>query len=296
MLTALGRVSERANRLFADDRPISNVYGACRSLIALSTLLTLLGNGTDTLFVKLTPTFEVPQCSGVGAAGVFCAMPNHLTLARIIAIVILLVTASGWRPRITGLLHLWVTMSVALDTTLTDGGDQLSYAMAFILLPVTLADPRKWHWQPAVEPERPVVKVLAASAIVLARAQVAGLYFHAAAGKYATTEWNNGTALYYILEEPVYGAPSWQRALLRPVLVHATGPLLTWSVIILEFALAAAFFARRKYWTPLLVLGIALHVGIALTQGLVSFSIAMCGGLLLLLRPTEKELPSFARR
>ena len=290
MLTPLSRVGDYASKLFAADRPISNVYGMCRSLIAMSTLLTLLGNGSETLFVKLTYGFDIPQCRGIGAAGVFCAMPSHLELARLLGIVILAVTVSGWRPRITGVLHFWVAMSVALNTTLTDGGDQLCYAMSFILLPVTLADPRKWHWQAAVEPSHPAVKALAASAIVLARAQMAGLYFHAAAGKYATTEWNNGTALYYILTEPVYGAPSWQRALLRPILAHDTCAIITWSVIVLEFALAAAFFARRRYWSVLLPLGIALHVGIALTQGIVSFSTAMCGGLVILLRPTENEL------
>ncbi len=290
MLTRVARIGDSALKLFAADRPLSNVVGLCRSLLALSTLLTLLGNDTNSLFVKLTGGFELPQCRGVGAAGLFCAMPAHLTLARVIGILVLLVTVSGWRPRVTGILHLWVAMSVALNTTLTDGGDQICYAMAIILLPVTLADPRKWHWQPAVEPSHPAVKVLASSAIVLARAQMAGLYFHAAAGKYATPEWNNGTALYYILTEPMYGAPSWQRSLLRPILVHDTVAFLTWSVIALEFVLAAAFFARRRFWKPLLVLGIALHVGIGLSQGLLSFSVAMCGGLVILLRPTELEL------
>jgi antimicrobial peptide system SdpB family protein len=294
MLTALARVGDYAAKLFASDRPISNVYGLCRSIIALSTLLTLLGNTSDTLFVKLTYGFDIPQCRGVGAAGLFCAMPTHLDLGRMLAIAILLVVVSGWRPRITGALHLWVAMSVALNTTLTDGGDQICYALSLILFPVTLCDSRKWHWDAAIEPSHPAMKTLASSAIVLARLQMAGLYFHAAAGKYATAEWNNGTALYYILNEPVYGAPSWQRALLRPILTHDTGAIITWSVIVLEFVLAASFFARRKYWAPLLAMGIALHVGIAMTQGIVSFSTAMCGGLVILLRPTESELV-FAR-
>jgi hypothetical protein len=43
----------------------------------------------------------------------------------------------------------------------------------------------------------------------------------------------------------------------------------------------------KRYWKPLLVAGIALHAGIALIQGLVSFSIVMTAALILYLRPVE---------
>src|SRR5690606_40939524 len=47
--------------------------------------------------------------------------PDHLELARWLSVVALLVVASGWRPRLTALPHWWLTWSLSVSATLTDG-------------------------------------------------------------------------------------------------------------------------------------------------------------------------------
>jgi hypothetical protein len=65
----------------------------------------------------------------------------------------------------------------------------------------------------------------------------------------------------------------------------------------LEYLLSAALFMPKKYWRPLLVLGLGLHAGIIVLHGLLSFAIVMFGALVLYLRPMERafELPRVRR-
>jgi hypothetical protein len=75
---------------------------------------------------------------------------------------------------------------------------------------------------------------------------------------------------------------------MMPILTHDTVGLMTWGVIAVEFALMAGLLAAKKHWKYLLVLGLSLHIGIALLQGLVTFCFAMSAALILYLRPTEE--------
>jgi hypothetical protein len=70
-----------------------------------------------------------------------------------------------------------------------------------------------------------------------------------------------------------------------------TGPalvMLTWSVLLIEFGLAAGLVAAKRWWPLLLCAGMALHGGIILIHGLVSFGMIMMGALVLYLRPKDR--------
>jgi hypothetical protein len=72
----------------------------------------------------------------------------------------------------------------------------------------------------------------------------------------------------------------------RPIVLNPVPvALLTWSVVVLEFALAAGLVVGKRYWRALLWGGIALHAGIIVLHGLVSFGFAMIAALILYLRP-----------
>jgi antimicrobial peptide system SdpB family protein len=134
--------------------------------------------------------------------------------------------------------------------------------------------------------------MIALSAWLVIRLQVAGIYFHAAIGKAAVQEWVDGTALYYWLLHPTLGAAHWlapilQHLLLNPFIVA----LLTWGALLLEIALFTALVVSRRWWPILLALGLCFHGGIMVVQGLVSFSIAMMGALVLYLRPPGQVFP-----
>src|SRR5690606_15652572 len=129
---------------WAVNPPWTNVYGLARSLLALATAGTLLASSSTTLFdAKL----GAHTCEGMSSLGWFCLVPrDRMALGQGVAIVILLVVASGWRPRLTALPHWWITFSFQVSTTVPDGGDQIASVITLLLLPIALCDRRRWHW------------------------------------------------------------------------------------------------------------------------------------------------------
>lgn len=293
MLTAFGRCV----RGWTAQPPWTNVVGVTRTLLALATLGTLAANATDTLFRPTALSPDVISCSGAAGMGLFCLdVPGGLSIAKWIGVAILVVVASGWRPRWTALPHWWVSFSVLWSITPTDGGDQVTAVLTFLLLPIALTDGRRWHWiaprDTTASDDGAFRRVIAHFTLVAVRLQVAVIYFHAAVAKMGVPEWADGTALYYWLTSPVTGSPIWLDPIVQPVVTSAVGvTALTWGTIVLELALALGLVLPRWTWRPLLIGGLMLHAGITVLMGLLSFSLAMAAALILYLRPTDQALP-----
>jgi antimicrobial peptide system SdpB family protein len=299
MLTTLGR---KAHTWALRSVPWSNVYGLARTILALGTTVTLVFSPSVSLFRPGAGALQVPACEGARAASAFCLAAHQagsLELGRWAAIALLLVIASGWRPRFTGVLHAWLAWSLNVSAAIVDGGDQVTSVLTLILVPVTLTDPRTWHW--SAPPARKdtllddALRLVAITALTVARVQVAGIYFQATVGKLAVEDWTNGTALWYWLLDPQVGAPAWLAPSLRALLATPAVALLTWGVLVLEASLTLGLFLPKKRWGALLVGGIALHAGIIFVHGLISFALAMFAALILYLRPTERVFRRLAR-
>ncbi len=275
--------------------PWTNVYGLARTLLALGTLMTLLMNSADELFRPIGISLHgVLDRTYPTKASLFMLFPaDHLEIARWIAIVILIVAASGWRPRITGLLHWWVAVSYASTAVVLEGGDHVNATITLLLLPIALTDPRRWHWgtPPVLKSARlPIVmSTVALSALFMLRVQAAIIYFNAGVAKMGVTEWNNGTAMWYWLNNEMFSMPEWMHPIMMPILQNEYTVFgFTWGVMLFEVFLAVALVLPKRRWAPILMAGLAFHVGIAVVHGLVSFGIAMCALLVLYLRPMEK--------
>jgi antimicrobial peptide system SdpB family protein len=203
---------------------------------------------------------------------------------------VLLLVISGWRPRLTALPHWWISYSFAASASMIDGGDQVVATLTLLLLPVALTDSRRSHWA-GTGTGGTAASIAAQAGLVLVRVQMAVVYLFAAVLKFPSEEWANGTALYYSWQDPVFGPPGFLRVLTawigRSVLVVP----LTWSVLVLELALAAALVAPLRFRTRLLPLALLFHAGIAVIHGMPSFALAMVGGLVLYLRPTWQPFP-----
>ena len=136
---------------------------------------------------------------------------------------------------------------------------------------------------------RSAVRLLALSALFVIRLQVAGIYLNSSIAKLAVTEWRDGTAVYYWISQPIFGAPGWLHGLLIAVAATSLGVIaMTWGSLFLEFSLAIAIVMPRRSWKYLLVGGILFHGFIALMMGLLSFSTAMAAALILYLRPVDE--------
>lgn len=277
-------------------------YGLARSLLGLATLLTFVGNSTELLFFPALEGETGPICrSDRFDLNLFCLLKDHLGLARLVVIGILIVVVSGWRPRFTGILHWWICYSWVNASLIVDGGDHVNAVLTLLLLPITLTDGRTWHWQQAPSPQgalRRMANLVAYSSLKIIRLQMAAIYLHAAVAKCAVPEWQNGTALYYWLTDPSFGMPTWLTPLVLPLLLNGHSlTFLTWGVIAFEFILFAGLFAKNAYRPGLLYAGIGFHVGIALLHGLITFGLSMIGGLILYFGGELRSSPmSFIRR
>lgn len=294
---ALGSLTARLGR-WARPRmgavPWSSGAGLARTILALGTLGTLLATPSDVLLSPLVGGVQPPLCEGVAGASLWCVAPHERPeLARWISIGVLAVVASGWRPRLTAVPHWWISWSFVASVTVQDGGDQITAVLTLALLPLTLTDPRRWHWQrlPSASGPGPAARVAAYAALLLIQLQMAGLYFQASIAKLSVQEWADGTALYYWFTNVIFGAPGYLHPLTS--FVSSSGLLValaTWGSLALEFALAIAIFLGPRTKALLLAAGLLFHDAIALTMGLVSFDAAMTGGLLLYLLPVGCQL------
>lgn len=293
------KINTFAVQFSSNKKPWTNVYGLARALIALSTLVTLLFNDVSTLFKPVAGFMEYPSCS-VYSISVFCLVPNdylYLNVMKWIAIIILIMVISGWRPRYTGVLHWWIASSIQNTAVTLDGGEQVAVVLTFLLIPITILDNRKWHWTTIAEENikktRPHATIIASVFLLAIRLQMAIIYFQAAIAKVKNPEWIDGTALYYYLNDPMLGLNNTLKVLFNPILNSSLVVLPTWGTILLELALGSGLLASKKYRNILLLSGISLHISIALIMGLYSFSTIMCAGLILAFYPSEKPINIF---
>ena len=273
--------------------PWTNVYGLGRSLLAFGTALTLTFNTSNILFRPAAGVPECPYCRDISHFSIFCVFSGHLEVVRFVSVIVLLIVASGWRPRYTAFFHWWVSFSFQTAAITLNGGDQVTAVLTLLILPIACTDRRKWHWQSIPWGRHPnTIEVLrrltALITLSVIRFQVAIIYFHALIGKLNVDDWVNGTVLYYWFTEPTIGLPA-SLSGLTPLLTTRLVVVLTWATLLLEAALFMALImpkSARKYW---LVAGIVFHSLIAISMGLVSFAIAMFAALVLYLQPFDEE-------
>lgn len=284
LTNALTQVGERALRGVSASSPWTNTYGLARTLLAGATALTLLFNTTAVIFHAEHATS--PSCEGLaGHVSFFCVTPvSQLHWMQLLAAALLLLVASGWRPRYTGVLHWWISYSAFSSVRLGDGGEQAAAVITLLLIPITLTDPRKWHWDVSAKPQgarAPYTALIAWIALFTLQLQVSFIYLDACIEKLHVPEWLDGTVMYYVLSSNYFGAPSWLMWILRPIITSSLVVLLTWPSLVLEFSLGVNLLMKKSARRVLFYLGAAFHVAIALTIGIPTFAVIMIGTLLL---------------
>ncbi|SFE16925.1 sporulation-delaying protein SdpB family protein [Spirosoma endophyticum] len=275
----------------AQSNPFNNVYGLGRSFIAFSLLITFLFSSTDVLFDKYLFGIQSLDTIFDKINLFFLVGYGNLYIAKIIVVVICLLVISGFYPYITGILHWWVTFSFQQAGNITEGGDQIASILTLLLIPITLSDNRINHWGKSHKssPER---NFFALIPLYLLQLQMAILYLHSGVEKlYKVEEWKNGTALYYYLNDPLFGYPAWSKLFFDKLLVEPSFvSLFTWSVVLLEIILFGALFMKSSMRIKLFPFALLFHIFIAVIIGLYSFSLVMSGGLILYLLPLNQPL------
>lgn len=79
------------------------------------------------------------------SASAFCAAKDsysRLTWIMYGCVAVLLIAASGWRPRLTALPHAYVNYSVFSGIAINDGGDQVALILSVLFVLPSLGDAR----------------------------------------------------------------------------------------------------------------------------------------------------------
>jgi antimicrobial peptide system SdpB family protein len=250
-----------------------------RSGLAVATLTVILFTPGSALFAYTPAHPTGVDCGGVRELSLWCAVGatgGALTLNRGLAVAVLLVTAAGWRPRWTCLPHWYVTFSLAISMTLPNGGDLVAQILTLLLIPMCLADDRRWQWRRPSAPLPAAWRGAAYAAALTVRIQTAVIYAVAAVTKVLGSTWRHGTAMYAVLHDSDYGLPP-------GVLRHVGGlvgsvPIIvtvTWAVVLLEVSIAAAVLGTARMRLVGLMLAVLLHGAIILVMGLFSFGLIM---------------------
>lgn len=282
--TGMSRIGSRLQ----NGQPLLPTFAVARTLIALSTLLTLILTDTHDLFGIGSGITETLSCSAYTFLSAYCWFgEDNIHLVKYASVLVLLAVISGYFPRITAVLHFLVSMSLFLSARTVDGGEQVAAILTFLLAIIAFADPRRNHWQKAKSDTSSILVFNTNIASFLIKAQVSVIYFQAATAKFKVEEWVNGTAMYYWMNSPYFGATGLFKTVVDPLLTSGFVTVITWLPLILEMALAFSFLMDLRVKRILLVLGITFHLMIAMLMGIGSFSIIMTAALILLLSPLD---------
>ena len=272
----------------------TNTLGIIRSLLALSTLLVILLNPLDILFHTGLGVPNIPSCSDtlLSSINFFCLFSGNLFLAKVVSATILLFIISGYFPKITGVLHWWIALSVNTGLIIVDGGAQVASALTFLIIPLTLTDNRINHWHKSIKKNNEYYRIIAYLTIQVLKIQIVFIYLDSAISKLFAHNWTEGTALYYFINDPISGASGTRLYLLNsffnfPLLLVIS----TYAIIFFELLLVISIFTTNtniKY--KLFISGLLFHILIFLIFGIFTFVIAMFSALIILLIPIENDL------
>ncbi|WP_203364636.1 sporulation-delaying protein SdpB family protein [Bacillus sp. REN10] len=277
--------------VISEFNPWTNAYGFFRSLLATATLLTLIFNDTSIL---LSYTANDTGCPHVKIPSAFCLFDSwgvSLEIVRYLMIILLFIIISGWRPRFTGIIHWYICYSLQTSAITIDGGEQIATVLSFILIFITILDGRKNHFeQLSINPQSLTLKYMTWLCFGFIKFQVFIIYLNASVERLKNKEWADGTAIYYFFSDPIFGIANYQRVFMDPILESSLVIILTWSVTIFEFFLAASILGNRQVKRIALILGILFHIGIMFFIGIVTFGIVMISALLFYLYPVTESV------
>jgi len=280
------RVSSIINNFdfYSKTSPFTKIYGLARASLAISLLVTLIFNEIETLYPE--HLFNPPGMNMFfEKVNLFFMFDyNHLWIPKLISISVLMIVILGYLPQITGVLHWWISFSFFNSAIIIDGGDQINAIITLILIPITLLDNRSNHWQ-KTKSNTSFKNMIGWGFFFLIEIQCAFLYLQAGIEKpYKVSEWRDGTAIYYWLNNNIFGSNSTILNFINPIITNDYFAfIITWSIILLEISLFGAFYMLPKNRTTLFYIAIIFHFFILVFHGLGSFFFSISGILLIYL-------------
>ncbi|HHW5085903.1 TPA: sporulation-delaying protein SdpB family protein [Staphylococcus aureus] len=239
---------------------------------------------------KIAGLNNYPVCDTGTKYTAFCITSNshiYLVITKYIIILILLIIILGYLPQILGILHFYISYSIQNTMTTIDGGEQVTLVITFWLMLISLFDNRINHWHMPNEKFK-YNKVIGWALIIALKIQIAYIYLNSAITKMKNREWLDGSAVYYYLNDNLYGIPKSIYNLFSFVLETPLVGLITWGTLIVQLLIFASIFAGQKTKKIMFWIATLMHESFALFMGLISFSLIMFAVLYFYFHPIRK--------
>lgn len=268
----------------------SNSITLGRTLLALSTLSTLLFNSTSDLF----PSYHLEKIAGreefIYKYNFFLIFDNPL-IPQVLAIVFLLIIIGGIFPRITCFIQTYISYSLFHSLLVVEGGDQINAILALLLIPICCLDKRLFAWKTTsihTYSSKNIFLINAFCAVFFIKIQMAILYLNAGVEKLASNEWANGTAIYYWFNNNTFGANNFIASLYGFLFENDLSvTVINFGVILLEIVLFLSLVINQRAKYLLFLAAVIFHFFIIIVHGLPSFFFSMTAGLMLYLWNNE---------
>lgn len=262
----------------------SRMLGVSRTIMAVAQLSFIALTDPKYFFVPVGGKDLSATCSDkVVNISAYCISPDNYEATNIGMIVILLIVASGFAPRVTSVLHFWVSYSIASSVSLPDGGETTMQVMSLFIMIASLSDSRLWHWQrPSRRGKSEALSAVAWAGSWMVRVQIAYIYLHSGLAKLSVEQWADGTATYYVSRMEYFGSGGLFADVFRELLsVPLFALSSTWGTIVIEVIIAIMIVSNKS---PLAKIALALsafvHIWIALMIGIISFAFIMVASVM----------------
>jgi len=185
-------------------------------------------------------------------------------------VAILFTVGIGGRS-MTALHYVFMWSIYTRNSLLLDGGDNISFLVLLYLIPVDSTAVLAIRRSKQVAQGASARTILHNTGLAFIIAQLCIVYMASSMFKIQGQLWQDGTALYYILQVPEYSWP-----IITDHLVPHAWPIVFGTYATVFFQLCFPVMLMRPTARILaVVLGMAFHLGIALFMGLTSFSLYM---------------------
>ncbi|WAA08796.1 HTTM domain-containing protein [Fervidibacillus albus] len=183
----------------------------------------------------------------------------------------------GFGGKIIHLLNYMLFLSlISRNPLITDGGDNILVLclLYMIFMNTTEHFSIKFKLNKVIRiPQIPnkVKAIIHNYSIIFVVLQICVMYFLSAIFQVMGEKWNNGTALYYILQVDTFSKPFWEDILTSNIFFIV---MITYMSIIIKLAFPFLLINKfTKYIAVTMMVG--FHLGIALAMGLITFSATM---------------------
>lgn len=170
--------------------------------------------------------------------------------------------------------YVFILSLINRNILISDGGDNILALCLLYMLFMNVTEyfsiklKPQWSFPKFIPETRAIIHNFAVLFVVI---QICIMYFLSGVYQVMGEKWNNGTALYYILQVDTFSKPLWEKLLSSSDYLIA---FFTYSSILVKLSFPFLLINR---WTKYLIVCLIMlfHAGIGIAMGLVTFSATM---------------------